>query len=228
MIRPLATALIEFILAFLVFKYGKVHKNVFSAVLFFLAAYQLGEVVIFATGGNEIGFKIAYVSTTLLPPLGVLLLERITKKFLGYPFFQLLGIGFALYILYIPAVALHWELGPFCVRIFTYDAILANFWTYYYQGTLFYSIGLMLWGIWRSKSTEVQSLLRNVLIGYLSFDGLTFLITYFVPSLQFSTASLMCALALIAAFIFARISLAENFAVLSDRAQKFKLPHLGW
>ena len=223
MLRPIFTAIVEYILAFLVFKYGKVHKNIFSVILFLLATYQLGEVVIFLTNGNEIGFKIAYVATTLLPPLGVLLIERIMKKKYGYPLFQLVGIGFALYMLIVPAIALKFELGPFCVRVFQYDYIITSYWGIYYQATLFYSMALMMWGIFRSKSKNIQSILINILLGYLTFNVLTFVITYFVPWLQYSSASLMCALALISAFIFTKISLAENLKILYKRALKFRL-----
>jgi len=222
MLRPLFTAIIEYILAFLVFKYGKVHKNIFSVILFLLATYQLGELIIFLTNGNEVGFKIAYIATTLLPPLGVLLIEKVTKKKYGYPLFQLIGLGFALYMLVVPEIALKFELGPFCVRIFQYDSIIANYWGYYYQATLFYSMVLMIWGILRSRSRKTQSTLKNILLGYLTFNALTFVITYFVPWLQYSSASLMCALALISAFIFTKISLAENLKILYKRALKYR------
>lgn len=227
MIRPLITAVIEYILAFFVFKYGKVQKNVIASVLFLLATYQLGELVIFLTNGNEIGFKIAYVATTLLPPLGVLLIEKIRNKKYGYPLFQLIGIGFALYMLIVPAIALKFELGPFCVRIFQYDSIIANYWGVYYQATLFYSMGLMLWGVFRAKLLKDREILKNILLGYLSFNALTFMISYFVPWLQYSTASLMCALALIAAFIFTKVSLAENIKILYRRALKFRISPFG-
>jgi hypothetical protein len=233
MIRPLLTAIIEYVLAFLVFKYGKVNKNIFSLILFLLATYQLGEVLIFLSVGNEgwldheIGFKIAYVATTLLPPLGVLLVEKIRKKKYGYPLFQLVGLGFAIYFLIIPAIALKYELGPFCVRVFQYDPIIANYWGVYYQSTLFYSMGFMLWGMLRSRIKNQREILRTVLLGYLSFNALTFIISYFVPWLQYSSASLMCALALIAAFIFTKVSLAENLKILYKRAAKFRASLLG-
>jgi hypothetical protein len=223
MIRPFLTFVIEYFLVFLVIRYGKVHKWVFAAVLFLLATYQLGEFIIFVTGGNIIGFKIAYVATTLLPPLGVLLIERITKKQFGYFIFQLLALVFAFYILIIPEIALKYEFGPFCIRIFQYEQVIANYWSYYYQGTLMYSMFLMIWGIFRAKTEKVRLQLKLILLGYFSFNGLAIVITYFIPWFQYSTASLMCALALIAAFIFTKVALAENLSTLQDQAMKFKI-----
>lgn len=223
MIRPLTEAIIEYFLALLVFKYGKVHKNIFAAVLFLLATYQLGEVLIFLSNGEIFAFRIAYIATTLLPPLGVLLIEKISKKNLGYPLFQLLGLGFAVYMLFVPQIAVKFELGQFCVRIFEYDPVISSYWGIYYQGTLFYSMALMMWKILQTNSAKMQSMLIGILFGYLFFDGLTFIITYFVPWLRFSVASLMCALALIAAFVFTKISLADNWQHLLHKHLRDRL-----
>jgi hypothetical protein len=212
MIRPLLTAFIEYVLAYIVFKNGKVHKNIISALLFFLATYQLGEVIIFLTKGHEIGFKVAYVATTLLPPLGVLLIQRILKKPIGYILFQLISLAFVGYILFIPQVALKFELGPYCVRIFEYEKVLTQYWFLYYQGTLLYAMMAMLWGIRTTKEAEVKSLLQHVLFAYLTFDAGALLIAYTIPWFGPSTASLMCAMALIASFILSKISLGENWS----------------
>lgn len=220
MIRPLITAIIEYLLAFLVFKYGKLHKNTISLILFLLATYQLGEVVVFMTNGGEIGFKIAYVATTLLPPLGVLLAQKILKKNFGYILFQIIALGFALYILAIPQVALSFELGPYCIRVFEYEELLSQYYFMYYQGTLMLTMLILLIGIFKVKLDKDRGVLQKILIGYLSFDGLAILIAQMYPEFWPSAASLMCALALIAAFIFTRVALAENYAPLLAAGKK--------
>ena len=220
MIRPLITAIIEYLLAFLVFKYGKLHKNTMALIIFLLATYQLGEVIIFMTNGGEIGFKIAYVATTLLPPLGILLTQKILKKNFGYLLFQLISLGFAAYILVIPQVALNFELGPYCIRVFDYEALLAQYYFLYYQGTLMLTMLIIIIAIFRVKLDKDRAVLQSILIAYLSFDDLAILIAQMYPEFWPSSASLMCALALIAAFIFTRVSLAENFNSLLKAGKK--------
>lgn len=219
MIRPLLTAVIEYLLMILVLKYGTKHKTIIAAVLFFLATYQLGEVVIFLSGGNEIGFKLAYVATTMLPPLGILLAEKILKKKLGYAVFQLIAIFFAIIIFILPKVALDFEFGPYCIRINEYSPILSNYWSLFYQGTLMFTMAALLWGLWRGKTDQIRVQSRKMLIAYLSFDGLAFFIAYLEPWFGPSMASLMCALALIAAFIFTDIALNGNWKTLRQKAQ---------
>lgn len=220
MIRALLTCFIEYYLAYLVYKKGSSHKNIISLLLFFLATYQLGEVVIFATNGNEVGYKLAYVSTTLLPPLGVLLLQKITKKQFGYPIFQLIALLFVGYILYIPSVALNFELTTMCVRVYEYDAILTQFWFLYYQGTLILTMLGIIWSIFKVKNDKAKDELKLFLLAYLSFDGVLIAIASIFPWFWASSASLMCALALIAAFILARISMGTKFP---DYLRKYSL-----
>lgn len=222
MLRPLVTAIIEYALAYLVYKNGTLHRKEFAITLFCLATYQLGEVVIFLTGGGEIGFKIAYVATTLLPPLGLLLLEKILNKNFGYKIIQALAIIFCVYILLIPRVATSFELGQFCVRVYEYAPMLAQYWTMYYQLTLLFSMGIMIWGIFRAELVSQRELLFKMLIAYASFDALSIFIAYYNPWFWPSIASLMCALAVIASFIFARISLGKNYAKILKQLPHFK------
>jgi len=221
MIRPLLTAGLEYILAYLVFKYGKTHKNIIALVLFFLASYQLGEVLVFLTNGEQFAFKVAYVSTTMLPPLGVLLVSKIINKRIGYLLFQSIALIFVGFIIWTPQVVLQFELGQYCVRIFEYNPILAQFWIYYYQGTLVFTMLAMLIGFLLISKKDVKEKLKWMFIAYMSFDGLAIILAYFNPWFGPSIASLMCALAIFAAIIFARISLPKNLNELTA----FWYPH---
>lgn len=211
MIRPLLTAIIEYFLAILVIRYGKGNRKIIALVLFLLATYQLGELLIFLTNGGEIGFKVAYVATTLLPPLGILLAERILKRSFGYPIFQLISLGFVVFILFTPQIAVNFEIGAYCIRVFEYAPFLKQYYFLYYQGTLMYTMLILVIGILRSKDGVIRSVLQKMLLAYLSFDLVAILIMYFIPSFAPSSASLMCALALLAAFIFTRMSLSDDF-----------------
>ncbi len=211
MFRAIFTCIIEYYLAYLVFKYGVSHKKVVCLLLFFLASYQLGEIIIFATLGNEIGFKLAYISTTLLPPLGILLLQKITKRQFGYLIFQLLALLFVAYILIIPRVALSFELTALCVRIYEYEAVISKYWLLYYQATLVLTMLGIIWSFFRVKNKKTKEELKLFLLAYLSFDALSFIIALLFPWFWASTASLMCALALIAAFILTKISIGLQF-----------------
>jgi hypothetical protein len=210
MIRPLITAALEYYLAYLIITRGKYQKKTFFWVLFFLASYQLGEVVIFLTEGGMLGFRIAYIATTMLPPLGVLLIEKMTKKNYGYVFFQVLSLFFISFIMVTPQIALNFELGQFCVRIFEYHPIFANYWLAYYQGTLLFSMMVMVWEIWKNTDKKLVERLKVVLLGYISFDGVALLIGAVVPWFKPSIASLMCALALCASFLFASLALEKK------------------
>jgi hypothetical protein len=213
MIRPIITAAIEYLLAYQVYKYGKYQKTAFFWVLFFLASYQLGEVFIFLTNGSVGAFRLAYVSTTLLPPLGIYLLEKMTKKNYGSLLFQVIALGFVVFILTTPQVALNFSFGQFCVRVHEYHPIMVQYWTKFYQGTLLYSMLIMVWEIWNNADKKLVEKMKLLLIAYFSFDGLAIFIATLVPWFQPSVASLMCALALIASFIFADLSLEKKFNV---------------
>jgi len=211
MIRPIITAFLEYLLAYLVFKYGKKYKIIITALLFFLASYQLGEVAVFLTNGTQAAFKIAYVSTTMLPPLGLLLVQKVLRKKLGYIIFQIVSLFFIGFMIFMPVIIRSFEFGQFCIRIFESDPVLSTYWVWYYQGTLLFTIIAAFVGWMFTKNTEAKNDLKWILIAYLSFDLSTIIIGYLNPWFWHSSASLMCALAVIAAFILAKISFQGNF-----------------
>lgn len=210
MIRPIITAMIEYLLTYLTLRYGTVHKRLIASILFLLASYQVGEVLIFATNGQQFAFKVAYVATTLLPPLGVLLVSRIIKKPIGYVFFQLLSLLFVAFIIWTQQVVLKFEFGQFCVRIFEYNPVISCYWVDYYQGTLTYTMAVTAVSLFLQKDKGIKHQLKWILSAYLIFDGLALVVAYVNPWFGPSLASLMCAMALIAAIIFTKISSPKN------------------
>lgn len=217
MIRPLIFAIIEYILAYLVFRYGKVHKNVFALILFFLATYQFGEVILFLTNGDMLGFRVAYVATTMLPPLGVLLVEKVTKKRYGYEIFQLISFGLIAYIITAPEIALRFALSQFCIKVYEYNSVMSTYWQYFYQITLIVTMIILTVNILRTKVTQERVILKNILLGYLIFNGLGIVITMLVPDMRDSMTSLICALAFFSAFLFAKTALGIEGNFMSQK-----------
>lgn len=209
MTRALITAGIEYFLAYVVFRYGKAYKDVVGWILIFLATYQLGEVLIFYSHGSALAFKVAYVSTTLLPPLGILLVSQILKKELGYRLFQSISALFVLFILLTPSVAVQFSLTRCCVQVLEYVPIMRDYWLSYYQGALVFAMGAALLGYVMEKDTIVRKDLLTVLLAYLSFDGIAMVLYWLLPTVRDSVASVMCALAVFAAFLLARIPLKD-------------------
>jgi hypothetical protein len=209
---------------FLVLKYGTSHRRIIALVLFFLASYQFGEVMIFMTNGAEVAFKFAYISTTMLPPLGVLLISKVMGKQLGYVLFQAVSAMFIGFMIITPQIILSFGFGEYCVRVFEYHPFLSQYWSMFYQGTLIATVLAAVVGFVTSNDAEVRYKLKWIIIAYLLFDGVAMLIaftnTWFMPS----TASLMCALALFASFIFAKISLPKNFINTYTASWNFRKP----
>ena len=99
-----------------VLKKGKFEPCVFVRILFFLASYQTREGVVFTTKGSYFGFKTAYFSTTLLPLLGVLVLEKITRKRFFYIIFQIVGLLYAINIFVRPSFIYEFEISKYCIN----------------------------------------------------------------------------------------------------------------
>jgi hypothetical protein len=205
MYRAILTAAIEYTLAYIVFKKGKTAPKVIALMLFFLASYQLGEVIMFASDGSGIGFRIAYFSTTLLPPLGLELVERITKKPHYYLPLQIIGFVFALIFLIQPGILAGFERETCCFIAANYTNI-GTYWAYYYQGTLFFTMIAIMINLFMNYSREIKVKLSYLLLGYIIIEMGVF-IANFVPALNMAHASVMCAVAFFAALLFTKIGL---------------------
>lgn len=220
MVRSLFTAAIEYFLAIAVFKHGKVYPRVFFWVLFFLASYQFGEFFVFATNGNILGFRIAYFSTTMLPAAGLVLVEKITGRKYGSVIVQLLGIIFGASFLLSPDVAFGYELDRFCIHMSAFSTGVFIVWSNYYQAVLLFTMIVMLVNYLKSENEKIKSILAQLLIAYASFDIVSILFVRMIPQYRSATASIMCALAIFAAFIFANISLDGRLDVNLDRIKE--------
>lgn len=210
MLRPLLTAIIEYILAIYVLKKGKRYKRIVALMLVLLATYQLGEVIVFATGSN-FGLRLSYFATTLLPPLGVLIVQRITKRNYLYLPIQILASIFSLFFLFEAGVFSDYWVGKCCIKVTEYSYALVTPWMIYYLGTLTYTMFLAAYHYMMASSSRVKRDMKLILLGYVSFFVLSVIFTIVFPVFEPTMlASFMCALAIIAAFIFTEIALEEK------------------
>lgn len=216
MVRPLITFIIEITLTIYVFKKGRVLPKTFAMVLFFLALYQLGEVVIFLTNGGYEGIQIAYGATTMLPPLGILLLQQVNNKRYGYLIFQALSLIFVGYFLTNPTIVGSLKLGRYCIKVENSNSEIKSLWGYYYQITLLITMIINAISYFKAENPLKRKLLKQIFIAYSSFALVANVLVNIIPELQASIASLMCALALIAAVIFSRISLNKEFVMILE------------
>lgn len=220
MIRPFLTAVIEYLLAYWVYKNGKLYPKVFSALLFLLATYQLGEIIIFASNGNRIGFQIAYFSTTLLPPFGLLFMELTTKKNYFYIPVQIIALFFAGIFLINSTIIGDFEIGDYCIKVLSYNSPIVTYWSYYYQGTLTFTMMIMIYNYFTSKSEFVKKFMLHMLVAYVSFDIVALIFVRVATGYRSALASVMCALAVFASIIFARVSLKGN--LLFDTEERMR------
>jgi hypothetical protein len=207
MIRPLLTAILEYALMIYVLKKGKIYPKEFASVLFFLATYQLGEVIVFLTDGDRFGLRIAYFATTMLPPLGLLLVQKMTKRNYGYWIVQAIALIFGfLFVFFNSEMIESYELGEFCIRVLSYGSLASKLWQAYYLIAVILTMLILLFHFFRSKLKELKKLYGLMFIGYSSFFITSFIVALIFESHRNSIASCMCALAVIGAVIFTKIS----------------------
>lgn len=200
--RPLAIFIIEIIFLIFVLKRGKFEKYIVAIFIFFLAGYQFGEFMILTNTTSSLGFSIAFVSTTMLLPMGVLILEKAKKVFLGSPIFFLLSIGFGIIFF----------LNPGFVQIVEKCACFAKFapgdnestfmlvWGIYYLFTLTYVLVLNIYFYIKSRSDSSKALLFGGLITNFFIYPFTYVVmVVFGVDIGYAT-SVLCTMGLIGAF----------------------------
>ncbi len=212
MYRPLVTAIIEFSLGAYVYKKGKFQKNLISIFLVMLGSYQLGEFIMFASDGGQEGTNMAFFATTLLPPFGVMLVEKLTKENWGSVIFWLAGVVLALTFLLFDVKEFVEETSCFAKFMNTSNdwSEFTMAWSIYYLVGLTY-VTFLSWYLSYSKEfRNVAASLKSITIAYITFYPLSFFLVWlFNLELQY-VFSIMCGLAIFAAFIIARISFVQK------------------
>lgn len=176
-----------------------------GAVLFFLALFQLAEYNVCGGLGADAGTwsRIGYVSITMLPALGIHLVQLISGhkwrsgKWIAY---INMGIWVSLF-----AFAEHAFQGHVCAGnyiIFQLNPTLDRFYSLYYFGWLFIGIGMSLYLARSAKKSTRESLVLLV-AGYLVFMVPATIIKSLNPTVTAGLPSIMCGFAVIFAFILA-------------------------
>lgn len=206
--RSLLFALTEFGLAGWVLRKGLSYKYVIAGILIFLGGYQLGE-FIFLSSGNQFGAAFAAFSTTLLPPLGILLLSQSKIERYIYIGFQTVASFFGIAFLLLPGV-IEGSTREFC--LVKYADIVAGdpfirAWSYYYILALSFAMCLAVFKFIVDKNKTMRKFYIGHFIAYASFFPTSVVLVLANGQDGSHLPSTMCALALIAAFVMAYISL---------------------
>ncbi|HVY67785.1 MAG TPA: hypothetical protein VHA30_02740 [Patescibacteria group bacterium] len=218
----LATMIVETILALwtlLRYRQGLFGK-VAAAILLLLAMFQASEYQVCGNHSAEIWSRLGLVAITLLPVLGLRLIHLITRQkhfvFLG----ALLAAAFVLYFIFAP----RHDVSSFCggnYIIFTGPGSLYEFFGAYYFGFLILSIWQALTAKRETPSRLLQSILRWVVAGYLSFMlPLGVVYAVYAPA-RVAVASIMCGFAVIFALILA-FEIVPKFYRYAARTSKAK------
>ncbi|MCA9381111.1 hypothetical protein KC678_02505 [Candidatus Dojkabacteria bacterium] len=206
--RALILAVIEIAIMLFVLSRGVSFKKLIASIIFFLAMYQIGEAILLLTDYDMTGLKIAYFATTLLPGLGLILVEKLSKeeRFGKY----VLTFGAVLSVLFVllpEPVYFHEKIS--CILKITSagnTGFFYNTWAVYYLGTLALSIIYIIWLIWKANTANERYNLWLMLLAYLAFFPSSIILVY-ILKLDFAfTASVMCSLAVITTFIVGFIS----------------------
>lgn len=222
-LRPLIFALVEYSLACYVFKKGTFIPKIIGLFLIFLGTYQAGEFLFLATG-DRYWNSISLFATTMLPPFGVVIAERLSgKKAYANLFFSIsliLGLAFVFYPgLVPPAEECNCFVKYQSSALSGNTAQLFTFWSQYYVVTLGLTMAFMAYNLWHRFGDMVHT--RLLLIGYFLFFPSSYLVVNFFNAEGSMIASVMCSLAFTMAFITTYISIrkrdgVENFNMDSD------------
>lgn len=207
--RPLAIFIIEVIIAFVVWRKGKFHKGAISIFILFLAGYQLGEFLLIKSPEVNFGYQFAFFSTTMLLPMGVLILEKAKNKFLGSPIFFLTSISFGI-IFFLSSSFVQMTEKCLCFAKFAPRNESDNFlliWGVYYLFTLFYVLVLNIFYYLREQNNKRrQLLLGGMLANFFIYPFTYVLMVVFNVDIGYAT-SVMCSMGLLGAIIIAYTTL---------------------
>lgn len=170
-----------------------------------LATYQLSEVLMCGFGFMVAGTRLGWFAISLLPPMGLLLLQELGATIRGTTVACATGAGFAAYYAFIPGVVT----ATSCGRIFIRYANVASGQLYglYYNGLLLLVSFALAHLLIVKRDHEYRELHKLFLLGYLGFMIPTALIVTFVDGVSGGIPSIMCAFAVSFALALARMDM---------------------
>jgi hypothetical protein len=191
-----------------------------SAILFFLAGYQITE-AIFCTGSPvTLGVlpRLAFMVVAWLPPTGLLLVARLypTKThnlyYYAYAMFIFCGVLVASI-----AVDKAFVTTSVCEIVFaTYTNPTPLYQTYgiFYQAGLFSMLLLSAYGVTICKDDHQRLLLGQVLLGSIAFIFPALVTVAVLPIADNALPSIMCHFAMLLALFFIRLVFIERKGAL--------------
>lgn len=211
-LRPLITAVVEYLLAFRVFRKGHFLPTITVLFLVFLATYQFGEFLLF-TQSNKAWFAVSLFATTLLPPYGLIMIEKLSHRKSFYLLFFLASAIFGLSFLIFPSLVPEVRECNCFAKIDTgpmsdTGRLFINSWGWYYVLSLTFSMLLMSWHILK-KHGDTKNL-KLLLLGYFTFFPVSFLLVEVFKMDPGLVGSIMCSLGIITAFIVTHISTSKS------------------
>lgn len=208
-LRPLLIFFIEMFLGYFVLRKGKFARIPIAFIIFLLAGYQAGEFIIIKYPELQLGYQAAFFYTTLLPPFGIYLIEKFTKRNFGSVFFFIVGIILAIGFIVLPNPTF---LADTCLCFAKFAPVKGdgqNFlvlWGIYYIGGLTYALLLNLIMYLLEKVKKKKLILLNGLLAYIFFYPFSYILMVIFNWDIGYVISVMCSMALIAAIILFRIS----------------------
>ena len=220
----LATFAIEIGFAFyIVWRYKMTDiTRLVVAILACLATFQTAEYMVCGGVGIQAGTwsKLGYAAITLLPPLGIHLVQKIAGKTNTY----LTAAGYATAAAFIGYFVLATGAisGQTCYANYAvFDTHQASSLIYglYYYGWLFVGVGLA-WH-YSLQSKRYRGALRALALGYLAFILPTTTINLIDPSTLAAIPSIMCGFAVVLAFLLVG-RVAPGTIALKDDARSLR------
>ena len=171
LLRPLLTAIVEYLLAFRVFRKGHILPIATTLFLICLATYQFAEFFFLSTE-NRAWLAISLFATTMLPPYGLLLVEKLSHRKTFYLLFFIASFGLALSFFFFPTVIPGASecncFAKFDRSVLTgWNAIFFTTWGWYYFLSLALTMLLISWHILK-KNGDTKNLFL-LFLGYSFF-----------------------------------------------------------
>jgi hypothetical protein len=195
-----------------------------SAILFFLAAYQIIE-AIFCTGSPvslEFLPRLAFMVVAWLPPTGLLLVARLyptkthTLYYFAYAMFILCGVLVASI-----AVDKAFVSATVCEIVFaTYTNPTPLYQTYglFYQSGLMSMLLISAYGVTICEDNHQRLLLGQVLLGSMAFIIPALATVSMIPIAQNALPSILCHFAALMALFLIRLTWIERSGMVSEDA----------
>ncbi len=216
----LSTFVIEWIIFWIILLLNPKSRfhQVSAIIVLFLALYQGGEFMLCTTGDDQVWARVAYVSATFLPALGLHLTYVLLRKKTPYFLIYSLPVLFSLIIIFTPDIINGAQCHTLFVEFSYGNKIITTLHSLYYVLFLmFISIVLL------QKYTQTKTIQRKVYLAFLGSMILlvapTLAIVLLFPSVTNQFGSILCHFAVL--FAIALLYIIHRFSSFHNNRLKF-------